>query len=63
MKLADRALEVRAEVVYRIERVGFAARFRDLASQDEHELRSFIEQQSESVKSLPFPRVGDDHQR
>ena len=63
MKLADRALEVRAEVVYRIERVGFGARFRDLASEDEHELRSFIEQQSESFKSLPFPRVGDDHQR
>jgi hypothetical protein len=64
MELAGRALEVRAEVVYRIESIGFAASFRDLASQDEHELRSFIDQQEpESVMSRPFRRVGDDHQR
>ena len=64
LELAGRALEVRAEVVYRIERVGFAARFRDLPSQDEHELRSFIDRQEpESVMSRPFRRVGNDHER
>src|SRR5687768_12760970 len=39
------SLAVKAEVVYRIERVGFAARFRNLALQDEQALCAFIDEQ------------------
>lgn len=48
----DERLEVQSEVVYRVERVGFAARFVNLPAHDEEILRAYIERQEvESFKS------------
>jgi hypothetical protein len=51
-------LKLRAEVVYKVERVGFGVRFLDLDSHEEQALKTFIEKQSLVVpKKPPFPRV------
>ena len=60
----EESLKVRGEVVYRVGRAGFAVRFLDLSPDEKRVLQAFIEkQESENLKSLPFPRVesGDRH--
>jgi hypothetical protein len=55
-------LELRAELVYKVERVGFAARFVGLTAQEEQTLQSFIEQQEPSrAGTLPFRTAGRNH--
>ena len=52
-------LELRAEIVYKVERVGFAARFVGLTAQEEQSLQSFIEKQEPSrAGALPFRTAG-----
>jgi PilZ domain len=51
-------LKLRAEVVYRVERVGFAARFLDLTLDEEQALRAFVERHEPRERNpLPFPRI------
>ncbi len=56
---ADEWLALRAEVVYKVERVGFAARFVDLAPDEVQTIRSLMEkQEARRPRSLPFRTVG-----
>ena len=60
----DEWLELRAEIVYKVERVGFAARFVDLTPVEEQTIRSLMEkQEARRPKSLPFRTVGKGHRR
>lgn len=54
----DERLELRAEVVYRVERVGFAARFLNLAPHEEEALRAFIEKQETKRLKSARPPIG-----
>jgi hypothetical protein len=58
----DEWLGLRAEVVYKVEGVGFAARFINLSPDEEQALRTFIENQEPGrLKSLPFPTAERGH--
>ena len=56
---AHKWLKVDGEVVYKVERTGFAVRFLSLNPDEEKVLKAFIsEREAERPKSLVFPRVG-----
>ena len=55
----DEPLGLRAEVVYTVERVGFAARFVDLTPRQEQTLRAYIERhERERAGPKPHPFTG-----